>query len=509
MNDDNSQVNYQTLITAFGMVFSYIGGEVAHRNQFERFLWPQRFYNGLNSVNIFGVVTIMSLGGPIHRAALQFIDDCFERGLLRSPRMGGFLDTAFYPDLHIPYIAHNMKETNEVRNGLLVRIALESGRKYQIRRNRESIDAETGVSGNTRPKELIRSRQVLVNLNLRCISAAKNDLVGLVLDAETGGVSPKVFIGVVASEVFGLILFIIILVVWKTWFSVLWIVPLILKSLAAVFTLPREGLTASESEQATDHYIICTRGIHMIISGPTQVVTQYFRHYGYPKRDRWREMTQIWVILGMALVCPAGLFSLIWMPAGVQFCWLGTQLYVTITFHIYRYFGSLASTHNIVNNALSSGRSAFFPTRNPRVWIRLDQEMQETVGIKEMNHLISRKQSQWTKMRASLHTTNLTEEDIISRHCDVDRVTQWAVKCFDFGESLATKLRANDVNGEILLHYITNETLKSDIDIQSFGQRAQIMAKIQKSKAMSGISSFLIPQVNSRCFSRNFRRDLQ
>jgi hypothetical protein len=56
--------------------------------------------------------------------------------------MGGFLDTAFYPDLHIPYIAHNMKETNEVRNGLLVRIALESGRKYQIRRNRESIDAE-------------------------------------------------------------------------------------------------------------------------------------------------------------------------------------------------------------------------------------------------------------------------------------------------------------------------------------------------------------------------------
>jgi len=60
----------------------------------------------------------------------------------------------------------------------------------------------------------------------------------------------------------------------------------------------------------------------------------------------------------------------------------------------------------------------------------------------------------------------------------IDRVKQWAINAFPFGAALATSLAENDVDGWILLNYITDETLKHDIGIKSLGQRVKILEAI-------------------------------
>jgi hypothetical protein len=69
-------------------------------------------------------------------------------------------------------------------------------------------------------------------------------------------------------------------------------------------------------------------------------------------------------------------------------------------------------------------------------------------------------------------------EDKAAELRTVDDVKQWAESTFPFGNSLAKALVENDVDGRILLMHITDETLKSDLNIKSLGQRVKILERI-------------------------------
>jgi len=62
----------------------------------------------------------------------------------------------------------------------------------------------------------------------------------------------------------------------------------------------------------------------------------------------------------------------------------------------------------------------------------------------------------------------------------VDQVKQWAESTFPFGGALAAALVEQDVDGDILLQHLTNETLKNDLKVNSLGQRVKIMDRIME-----------------------------
>jgi hypothetical protein len=62
----------------------------------------------------------------------------------------------------------------------------------------------------------------------------------------------------------------------------------------------------------------------------------------------------------------------------------------------------------------------------------------------------------------------------------VDDVKQWAESTFPFGAALAAAVTEHDVDGDILLKHLTDETLKSDLKIKSLGQRVKIMDRIRE-----------------------------
>ena len=68
----------------------------------------------------------------------------------------------------------------------------------------------------------------------------------------------------------------------------------------------------------------------------------------------------------------------------------------------------------------------------------------------------------------------------------IDDVRQWAEHTFQFGSALATSLVENDVDGQVLLDYITDETLKTDLGVQSLGRRVKIMQKIHELRVQHG-----------------------
>src|SRR5271169_6540540 len=99
-----------------GVLLGYLGGEVATKVLFERFLWPQRFYNGfgLKWSSFITVTMTMSLGGPLHRAALEVLDDLTQNGLMRGPQVGDFLGTVFFANTEAIYTTPPSIEQKDV-----------------------------------------------------------------------------------------------------------------------------------------------------------------------------------------------------------------------------------------------------------------------------------------------------------------------------------------------------------------------------------------------------------
>ena len=95
-------------------------------------------------------------------------------------------------------------------------------------------------------------------------------------------------------------------------------------------------------------------GGFVVIEGPDDVVLQFFRHYGHPKRSKARETLQIAIVVAFTLVFPLGLVcSTLWMNDVLQRMWVCYQLYTTLSMYVYRYAGGhlWATTEEQISDA--------------------------------------------------------------------------------------------------------------------------------------------------------------
>lgn len=182
---------------------------------------------------------------------------------------------------------------------------------------------------------------------------------------DTGRVTIRTFLALIWSEITGLAMGAFVLAYWRSYLSFIWFLPLALKLLSAVFTIQREGLLAkpSQKEQSLRNIKrleVNTKGHGvLVVEGIESVVLQFFRHYGHPIRNRVREFMQITIIVASGFVFPIGLVvSLVWMPIGMQYAWLGYQLYATTAMYIYRYTRQQsATTESRLAQVLAQGRT--------------------------------------------------------------------------------------------------------------------------------------------------------
>ena len=113
-----------SVISALGTLIGYLGAEAATVDFFERLLWPQRFYTGITVKSALLIGLGMPMGGPLHQAALHTLDKLYRSGLLKGPRLGNMLGTAFFYDSGLVCDLHDQSHRQErahVRNGLWVR----------------------------------------------------------------------------------------------------------------------------------------------------------------------------------------------------------------------------------------------------------------------------------------------------------------------------------------------------------------------------------------------------
>ncbi|RDW81865.1 hypothetical protein BP6252_02977 [Coleophoma cylindrospora] len=344
----------QTAINnALGTLLGYVGAEAATQNLFERLLWPQRFYNGFSLSKLPQVALMMPMGGPLHRAALSTLDILFTNGLFQGHQRGHMLGSPFFANTDTKYTVYESAditrgEKEEARNGLWLRVVGNIPIPLpETRARREDEYVEIGRL------PVIRSYVRVSHLRIG-IPTRKPDR-DLIIETDTGPANLRIYIALVSSELVGIITTVVVLIIWRSYFVLLFIAPVCLKLLSAVFAVPREHIQvpkryspprlaeASEKlrvpETTLKKYEIhgLSHGF-LLIEGEDNHILQFFRHYGHPIRNRSREFVQFIIIISFALIFPVGLLcSLLWMPLGVQYAWLAYQLYATVAVHCYRY----------------------------------------------------------------------------------------------------------------------------------------------------------------------------
>lgn len=346
------------LTQALGSVLGYAGGEVAEVATFERLLWPQRFYNDTALPTMLKQALLMTMGGPLHSAALKTLDVYRKHGLYRGPGRGNFLGTAFYPDLRVHYQSQlspgepGYDADNEVRNGFWVEVLreLDRGAKHG-RETSPKPDAEAANGGR------FRALQAVHHLHLRSVAAQEKPTSRTKVVAEDR-ITWKTLLGVLLSETVAVAVALVALLLGTWWMALFLLVPLLLKLCSLVVHVRREGLqpapvatkrsasndTSGEAAAVDIFELAGLQQGFLLIEGPVEVVKQFFRHYGHPLRggragllgDRWREMLCIAMTYAFVLYFPAGLILSIWMDEDMQYLWLAYELYAVLAMHLLR-----------------------------------------------------------------------------------------------------------------------------------------------------------------------------
>ncbi len=326
-------------LSALGTLIGYIGAEAASEDVFERLLWPQRFFNAFSWQDTIQVGLLNPMGGPMHKAALNTLERFYQNELFRGRDLGHMLGTAFFHDTGLTYTTQEPPLDTEnkkgVRNGLWVQsiARLPIPTKAQTENNPES-----GVKSS----RFVRARSVVNILELSYADRNVEPMKTVKHDA--GLLTYRTLLAILWSEITALAVGLLVLRFWRSYFCLLWFLPLALRTLSAIFTMRREGFLAKPLAKETDlqeikHFDVNTRGHgRLVIKGKETAVLQFFRHYGHPIRSRAREILQISIIVTFGLLFPLGLVcSLIWMPVELQYVWIGYQLYATIATYVYRF----------------------------------------------------------------------------------------------------------------------------------------------------------------------------
>lgn len=289
----NPQTAQNTFILgALGTIVGYLGAQVAPDDLFERLLWPQRFYNDFHLRNAAKVAFLMPMGGPMHRAALATLDACLVNGLLhQGHQWGDMLGTAFFADSGLNYTIHD-----PTHNGPVPPTNHKSARNAFWATVVEQLPPPPTIVPQPGDPEALRAGIVRgrTAVNLLTFSYAYPDDVqpSKVIDSDTGPITMRCLVGIVTTEITGIVVGALVLGLWRSWFCVLWWLPVVLKANSA------------------------------------------------PIRHQFRELVQLGTVIAFCFLFPLGLLcSLVWMSVELQYLWLGYQLYATVAMHFYRYSG--------------------------------------------------------------------------------------------------------------------------------------------------------------------------
>ncbi|KAI9690798.1 MAG: hypothetical protein M1822_008417 [Bathelium mastoideum] len=342
---------------ALGSIIGYLGSEVAEKSLFERLLWPERFYNVASIRNIVEMAFLMPMGGPIHKAALRTLDKFRSKGLYEGAMQGHMLGTAFYADTRLAYTLHGYEGPDgdrEIRNGLWATV-LRHCRYLQRAQALPQANADTEAKGDA-PRLVRRTTQVVRHLQLwQPLSEKEYEKVRIFCEDKA---AVTTMLAVFASEISAII--VAVVVGWREqsyWFAAYFCLPLFFKMASVPLSVRRGPKHPSEAkfnpaEGDEDLPLKSTVVFEIsdydhgfpIIEGPEPVVRQFFKHWGHPLRENYRDRLR--EIGGMALVVafvfyfPIGLLSMLWVSQPIQIIWLSYQLYTIVAMHIMRLRGS-------------------------------------------------------------------------------------------------------------------------------------------------------------------------
>ncbi len=392
------QMAQQTAVNnALGTLLGYLGSEVATPDIFERLMWPTRFYNGFDVYNAPKMMFFMPMGGPLHKAALMTLDKILSNGLFKGRNQGHMLGSTFYHDTNLNYTAYDCvdpknKENELVRNGFWTQVIACLPIPYNLDKNGCGPNALGGRAEN----QIVRSRAIHRVSHLKLSVPAIKPPTSQIINGDTGAASLKTYLALAVTETTGIVVAAAVLIVWKSWFALLWLIPLILKLTSASLALDRHALhipaptlqyraSQSSTKQYNKNQIVNNdeekplmsphykkfevHGLQegfLIIEGDENLVLQFFRHYGHPVRNRFREYAQVIITILFGFIFPAGLLcSLLWMPLGIQYVWLAYELYATCAMHVYRFAGgrTWATTEERISKAFIAAAARGQPQR--------------------------------------------------------------------------------------------------------------------------------------------------
>lgn len=349
--------NLNALAGALGSVIGYLGGEVAEPAVFERLLWPERFYNVISLSNLIEMALFMPMGGPLHKAALETLDVFRQKGLYDGANQGHMLGTAFYQDKKLTYRLHGHDGEDkdcQVRNGLWATV-LQQCRKFKKIRT-VLIPKRDAEANGGKPQLVRRTTQAVLHLKLwRPVNGSEYENKKVKVFCEDRA-SSKTVLAIFASELTALICAGVLCAErHDTWFAAYLCIPLLLKLLSLLTSVRREP-TAKDGDSNHKPAGLNTSNDTVIfeisdydhgfpiIEGPEPLVRQFFRHWGHPLRDNYRDRVReifgITLIFAFVLYFPLGLLSMLWLNESVQVLWLSYQLYAIVVMHIMRIRGS-------------------------------------------------------------------------------------------------------------------------------------------------------------------------
>ena len=396
---------------ALGSVLGYLGAEVAPNSYFERLLWPQRFYNHCTWPVMLRLTLLTAMGGPLHRAALDTLQNLLRHGLYQGILRGKMLGTAFYtcrPQIYIPRsgVPDQGKE-KETRNCLWIEVLSQVNAEAGSRR----VDPST--KDGQKP---LHEVQTIFQLHLHALTTFDDQDAFVTVQEDL--TTWQVLLGIVCSEFSAMVVAICVGAIYHYyWLSVYFCVPVLLKILALCCRLRRQpidnGILSSyidsvSGKQAMEVFEIANLDRNFaIIESPDVVFRQFVRHYGHPLRDgrsvaeskiracrsavmmkktpnfgaqspestfdlwtlrsdRIREVVNILIVYAFVLYFPVGLLLLVWERNAVQYIWLGYQLYLVLMMHIARLAGwdGSARLEQRIAYHLQNGESVCLQSRN-------------------------------------------------------------------------------------------------------------------------------------------------
>ncbi|KID94106.1 hypothetical protein MAJ_09945, partial [Metarhizium majus ARSEF 297] len=437
-----------TALAALGALLGYVGAEAATRSPFQHLLWPNRHLSNLSVSSVFAIVILMPMGGPMHKAALQILDTLYTHGLFQGQHRGHMLGTAFFEDIGWTYTLCSPGQeprTTASRNCLWA-TALAMLRVPDLKQNsrggQESPGErqEKGIKNTT-----IRAWTSVHHLTFSPATTKDKDsnLPFVKEDAET----PKilVFATIILGELTAIVTAALLIAVARTPWAALWLAPLALRLLSAVFTLHREPLIPVTDAMAKDEHGIfdvhCPQanGSFMIFTGPPAIVSQFMRHYGHPVRHRPREILQLVIVVLLGSMFPLGLtLSTLLMPRSLQYVWIGNQIYLVAVLHFARYsqlvknvsiHAAIAGAFDSQKDDLSRGKSILFgQTRHGPETIRVDlvvtyhhryqegKEAAERLLGRLLDFNAETATDQDSSQDGNTTTTTTTEQDMLTIH---------------------------------------------------------------------------------------------